>query len=195
MRLTTDQQGLIAQFAERFPLPSTDPQIPLDQREQACRDWTHRFAQQFRFAYGATWGHKRADPGRPLSSDVIAFWDGRQCLGYDVIVNAGVPGQTLNANPDPIDLTGQTFVVVEPVDHLGGTPGPSPDPVPTPQPAAWQFQPTDMGPFVTAIEALTARMALLEAAVDDQVPDPPVTFPRYTGRVFGLRVTLSPEGQ
>jgi hypothetical protein len=60
---------------------------------------------------------------------------------------------------------------------------------------ACQFQPTDLRPVLAAIEAFTARAVLLEAAVDDQVLDLPVAFPRYTGRVFGLRVTLSPEGQ
>jgi hypothetical protein len=189
MRLTPDQQALVERFAARFPLPAYDPATPPEQLEQRCREWTGRLAQQVRFVYGPLWGHKRADPGRPLSADTIAYQNGPTFLGWDLIISVGTPEQRLNVQAESIDLTGQVFVAVEPIDYLGTTPPPEP---PTPDPAC-RFVATDLTSVRNAIAALTARVGALEGAVQ-AIPKPtPVTFPRYSGRVLGFRVTLTPE--
>lgn len=92
------------------------------------RAFTMRTAEQIRFTCGPAYGTKRADPGRPPSKDAIAFkpdsatlvsWDIINGSSRDVIVDSAAE-----------DITGQTFMEVNPVDHLGvvvppGTPPPA----------------------------------------------------------------------
>lgn len=125
------------------PTPLPTPNAPLWEARHAAlvarfppqstpnRDWILRVAQQFAYAFpGEGWGVKRAQPNSPQSDNVIA----RQppsggFFGYRLI--------PATANPVAISLTGQTFVPVSPVDHLGGAspPHPAPTPAPVPQPA------------------------------------------------------------
>ena len=129
MSTWTDAHSATLQaFARAFPPPAGPGQ------DDACRAWTRRLAEQFAFEFPAEgWGHKSGDPTRPPSTDVIATR--RPFVGFDVIGNQGTEGWTLIANPGRIDLTGQTFIEVTPVDHLG-TGGSSGGGTPTPPPAA-----------------------------------------------------------
>jgi len=174
-RLTPEQQTLIAQFAEKFPIPSTD---------EGCREWTGKLAQQFCFSFGALWGHKRADPGRPLSTDVIAYRDATTFIGYDILYNAGLPEVRLLTNPDPIDLTGQTFIAVPPVNHLGTIPI---EELPLP---VCQFRPLDIQPLLDRLVALEAK---IDHLYNKPIPAPVVNFPEYTGKL-GFTITLRPKG-
>lgn len=82
------------------------------------REVTRKIAEQVRFELGPNWGWKRADPGRPLSTDVFAMRS--PFIGWDWSVPSGIA-----QFPEAIDLAGQVFVEVEPRNHLGMTP---PDP-------------------------------------------------------------------
>lgn len=158
MRLTADQQAVIRAFSARCPL------VP---GEENCRAWTGRLAAQMAFAFGPEWGHKRAGVGRPLSKDAIAYQGAAGFWGFDVISGAGTPSPALVVpDGDGINLVGQVFVPVVPVDYLGGavpTPTPpEPNPVPSPDSPA----PTvDLGPLTHAVEVLSLAVADLRVTV------------------------------
>lgn len=124
MNWTSAHQSLLETFASLFPIP------PAPNNDEACRDWTRRVAEQFAFTFpGEGWGHKRADSGRPPSTDVIATRS--PFLGYDLILNQGAAAQRLNDNPTALNLAGQTYIDVTPVNHIGGVVVPPPvDPPP-----------------------------------------------------------------
>jgi len=127
---TYAHQSLLETFASIFPVPASNP--PAGSNNDACRDWTRRAAEQFAFTFpGEGWGHKRADSGRPPSTDVIATRS--PFLGYDLILNQGAidGSQRLNDNPSPLNLAGQTFIDVTPTNHIGGVVTPPPPPPPT----------------------------------------------------------------
>lgn len=107
----------------------------------ARRRLTMLFAEQCCFELGSNWGTKRADPGRPLSADVICTRD--PFVGWDTQIAGGVIAQF----PESIDLAGQVFVPVEPANHLGaGEPA-------SPPPAS-----ADLAARLEAIEQILARM-------------------------------------
>lgn len=111
MYLSSEVQDKIAEFTNKFPLPSTT---------EESQAWTHRLCQQLKFSFpNDGWGHKSAGPGRPHSADCIClsspFW------GWDIINNAGSPQAKLNLNAESIDLSGQIFEQVTAVDFVQGT--------------------------------------------------------------------------
>lgn len=140
MKLPPPVQALIAQFAARFPVPTTS--------DDASRDWTHRLCEQLAFSFPADgWGHKSASPTRPHSADAIAIRS--PFLGWDVIDNSGGPAAALRLNGDSIDLAHpemQTFEPVTPVNHLHVEP---PEEPPT----------GDLETRVTALEAAVRAAA------------------------------------
>ena len=121
MKLPSDVQLIIAQFASKFPIPVND--------EIGSQNWTHRLCQQLKFSFPASgWGHKSAGAGRPHSKDVVAL--SSPFTGWDVILGAGTSSPTLTLNGDNLDLTGQLFETVDAVNFLDSAP-PIPPPVTT----------------------------------------------------------------
>jgi hypothetical protein len=82
--------------------------------DEARRSLTMLFAQQCCFELGSEWGTKKSSTSSPLSADVVAFTDGFIFVGWDTQIAGGIIAQF----PDSINLTGQVFVAVDPVNHL-----------------------------------------------------------------------------
>lgn len=121
MKYPARVQEIIDELARRHPdLVAGD--------DDARRALTRRFAEQARFELGPNWGTKRASPTRPLSADVICTQD--PFVGWDTQIAGGIIAQF----PDSIDLAGQVFVAVDPIDHLQAFVPPG-EPVPTPDAA------------------------------------------------------------
>lgn len=149
MRLTDAQRATLRAFEAKFPIPRTD---------ERRREWTHQLAEQFRFTYGPAWGHKSAGAGRPHSADVLAYQDGATFIGFDT-QNGTVDPPTLVDDPDPIDLTGQVFEPVEPVDYLAAG-GPEPDPDEGPIRLEVDFP---IEPFLERLDAVAVLLRSIEA--------------------------------
>jgi hypothetical protein len=119
MKLPVEVQQVIQEYANMYPLPVNN--------EEGASNWTHALCQQLNFSFpSAGWGHKSAGPGRPHSKDVVCTMN--PFIGWDVVLAAGGPNPTLQLNGDSIDLSGQIFEPVSPVDYLGSTPPPPPNP-------------------------------------------------------------------
>jgi hypothetical protein len=111
MPWTQTHQSLLETYAATFGLPALD--------STAARTWTWNLAEQFDYSFpNEGWGTKQADPGRPQSTDCICTEN--PFIGYDVIISQGAPDQHLAHMPDGIELTGQIYLPVNPVDHLSG---------------------------------------------------------------------------
>jgi hypothetical protein len=139
MSWTAAHQSTLEAFDRRFPAPRED---------NACRAWTMKLAEQFAYTFPAAgWGTKSAGGGRPPSTDVICTQS--PFVGYDVLVGQGTTRQALARDPDPLDLTGQSFIPVVATNHLAGA-----QPGPTPPPSGCEFPPRDQGlVFFTALDA------------------------------------------
>lgn len=115
---TEKEQDLLERFNLKFPAPKDD---------NNCRAWTYRLAEQFAYTFPyAGWGTKSAGGGRPQSTDVICTRE--PFTGYDVLLNQGKSDQTLASYPHAIDLSGQVYIRVQPVNHLAGVVTPTPPP-------------------------------------------------------------------
>lgn len=187
------QQIINALWAQHQDLARGDD----DQR----RALTLMIAQQCRFELGESWGTKSADSGRPPSKDAIAQQQGATLWGWDTI-----NGTTREPNmfPDGEDITGQHFIAVQPVDHLGGTEIPPPPQPPQPPTECH----CDMGPLTAAVghlEEAVARLAakceVVQLGVDDALKQLEVARQQldeikqrqdraFTGRIFGVQFTL-----
>jgi len=143
---------LLTRFAAKMPPPPTKEGQSQESWDASWRMWTGQVARQFCHSCGPAWGHKRADPNRPLSADCIAYKSQAGFAGFDL--RNGATGQ-LVTQPGAIDLTGQTFVPVEPVDYLGDTvPVEPPIVPPTPDPT---IPPVPPAPTETRLDsAITA---------------------------------------
>jgi hypothetical protein len=117
----------------RFPAPVT--------QEVRMRDWTRLLAEQFAFSFPAEgWGCKSTSRGSTQSFDVMARQAGGRLWGYDLAFDGGSPRARLNTEPEAIDLAGQAFIPVTPVNHLGAAPPVTPPtPPPVTPPAARPF--------------------------------------------------------
>lgn len=122
-----------------------------DQRRQL----TQKIAEQVRFSKGSDWGWKKASG--PPSKDAIAKKEGGFLHGFDLFA-----GDTRKPHDRPmsIDITAQTFIEVQPVNHLDQvvvTPPPSPPP------------PLDNGAMkrLAALEEAVAKLL----AVDNEVTE------------------------
>lgn len=117
MTLPETVKATIIRFVQKFPLPAGS--------ESAAQEWTHRLCEQLAHSWpGDGWGHKSAGAGRPHSKDVVAIKS--PFVGWDIIIGAGTANPVLDLNGEAINLSGQLFEPVTPMDHLGTSPEPPP---------------------------------------------------------------------
>lgn len=118
-------------------------------------------AEQVVCDLGPQWGLKRADPRRPISSEVIAYANGASFLGWEWENSHDGRWEQF---PGSIDLAGQTFVPVACVNHLTPEP-PPPPPTPSPSPAP-SPTPPPLPPLDLSALATKEDIARLEVKVD-----------------------------
>lgn len=134
------------------------------------RALTLLISQQIRFEKGPSWGTKSAGAGRPPSKDTIVEQWGETLLGWDW--QNGTTRQP-NQYPASQDLTGQIFIAVDAIDHLGvsappalpADPPPASPPVDPAAPPAW-------------VATLAARLEALDGGIQTLLgrPAAPQTF-------------------
>lgn len=155
MKLPDDIKSLRDAFVARFPVPQGEPG---EAHEENVRQWSIRFAEQVAFQRpGMGWGMKRADPNRPISKDTLArSMDGKLFI-WDMLLGTGTGAPRINPDPEAEEVTGQVFVPVAQVNHLG---------VPAAPPATPTPLPTDQVPVdPRVVEVLAALLATQEALV------------------------------
>jgi hypothetical protein len=127
VRLEQKHSDLIEAFAAQFGLPGLS--------KEDGQAWVAKLAGTFKARWPSEdWGTKRASMGRPLSNESIARRANGRLWGYDLIIGAGAPGQTLASHAHAEDITDQVFVEVESRDWLAGSGG-TPTTPGTPPPA------------------------------------------------------------
>jgi hypothetical protein len=170
MSLPAGWSSTVARFVARFPLPQGAAGSVV--HEDACRDWMKRVAEQIEHDFpGQGVGRKRASRTRPWSKDGLpqSTDGGRTIRGWDLMVGAGTGRPTLTPAPATLDLTGQYWEAVSPINHLTPVVQPPEVPnVPTPPP------PSTADPTVLAtlqrIEALAAQQLEELRAIRRDVP-------------------------
>ena len=141
------------------------------------RSVTKRIAEQLAFEFGPQYGWKRADAGRPPSQDVFALQVGDRLYGWD-----WWNGSTNRPN-DPvgnvIDITGQVFIPVQPVNHLGGD-GSVPVPIP----------PTPNDNLEDAVAALHAEFGAFRQHVEIALATMAEQQQQEQEQILGIRTSL-----
>lgn len=138
------------------------------------RALTKKIAEQMAFEFGLEWGQKTQHSNLQFpSKDCVAKV--QRLDGHQIV--RGVcwdwqDGTTLQPveHPHSNDIAGQFFLPVDPVNHLGGAPGPVP-----PQPPP----PADLLGIEAALERLEHTLSDLAGAVD-----------RVEAKVDGVRTSL-----
>jgi hypothetical protein len=155
-------------------------------------------AEQLAFEFGTSYGVKSASPTRPQGPSQIAWRVTADTLGGWRIVGAdGQDGPTvisLVARPIWQVWPGQTFIPVEPVDHLGVRAVPDLPPItvsmPPERPPAVPSEAVDPSAILAALARVDASLTALEGRLADLDAREP---PTYRGSLFGITVVLHPD--
>lgn len=141
----------IKDFTAKFPIPQGNPSDPT--WDDTIRTYTLKICSQITNDFGVSYGAKRADSGRPISKDSLAFTPSADGLwSWDLFIGTGTGQPRLADEPSFNDIPDQVFVAVTPHDYIGGT-APGPDPIP----------PVDGGDH----ELILAELALINQKLDD----------------------------
>jgi hypothetical protein len=121
--------------------------------EDDRRTLTRMMAEQICFELGPVWGTKSTSSAAPQSKDALAYRLSASAMDIFDWQNGSTrqPQTYPNMPPQYPNTTGQYFISVSPVDHLGGGTGPTPTPPPN----------TDA--LEKRVAALEAQVAALEA--------------------------------
>jgi hypothetical protein len=148
--------------------------------EDQRRALTRMMIEQIVFEFPTDgYGGKSADPSRPFGKDSIALLrpDGRLFACDWQNGTTRLPHADLNFE----DITGQNFIHVPGVNHLGDT---RMDPLPPPR------------DLQAAIDALSSNVEMLRAELAQTNADLAALvrrpLPLYRGTVFGITITLQP---
>lgn len=161
MQLPTQILKIRDRFVARFPVPQRAVEFESqDQFEGRCRQWSWDLAETIVFETGdAHWGVKKSSEHNPQSKDALANWSGllpARLVSFDMLLAVGTGNPSLVESPGGVDITGQVFIPVKPVNHLG-----VPDTVPAPTP-------TTPTPVVGGGAQLDAQLATLRQALLEQ---------------------------
>jgi hypothetical protein len=199
MKLDPRVRALLIQFAAKFPVPQTPGGG--EAHEERARQWSIRFCEQVDFSLpGEGYGTKRADSGRPFSKDTISQQRDGEMVTWDLLVGTGTGEPSLNLDPHGEVTTGQVFVPVAAINHLGASvpePTPTPNPTPTP-PAAGCNCAEQLEALTEHLMMLPANLAsLVEQIIEEKLselpaPEPLTSFPHYQGKFFGAPISLAP---
>ena len=124
MTWTPDLSSLLQQFAAEYPAPTAG--------DNSARDWILNFAQQVCYSRGSAYGTKSTSPQSPQTKDVLAYRTLANLYGWDLLYASGSSDCRVVFNPETMDITGQTFIAVQPINHLALTPVPPTPPDPDP---------------------------------------------------------------
>jgi hypothetical protein len=206
MKLDPRVRALLIQFAAKFPVPQTPGGG--EAHEERARQWSIRFCEQVAFSLpDEDYGTKRADSGRPISKDTISQQRDGEMVTWDLLVGTGTGEPSLNLDPHGEVTTGQVFVPVDAVNHLGVTvPEQPPEQPPTQPPAAGCNCAAEVAKVRQDITELTDMLLMLpanlaglvEQIIEEKLselpaPEPSTSFPAYEGRIFGQKVRLEPK--
>jgi hypothetical protein len=199
MKLDPRVRALLIAFAEKFPVPRTIGGG--EAHEERARQWSITFCEQVAHSLpGEGYGTKRADGGRPISKDTISQQRDGEMVTWDLLVGTGTGEPSLNLDPHGEVTTGQVFVPVAAINHLGASvpePTPTPNPTPTP-PAAGCNCAEQLEALTEHLMMLPANLAsLVEQIIEEKLselpaPEPLTSFPHYQGKFFGAPISLAP---
>lgn len=164
-------QDILNELARRHPTwvaDDTGPRFNLNRM----------FAEQVVYELGPKYGLKRADPGRPISSENLAIEDGVRLYAWSW---ENQHNGEVEQFPEWEDITGQTFVPVDPVNHLGiDRPPPPPVLDLSGIVAKLSVIETRLNTISARFEELATRLATMDAALEGLTRRSP---PRYSGTV------------
>lgn len=172
-KLPLEIRAVLARYAGIFHVPTGAPGEAFDER---ARQWCIRLAEQVSYEHGPQWGVKRADPGRPISKDSLAWTNGAVLLSWDLLTGVGTGQPVLVSNPSKIDITGQMFQPVVARDHLGTMMPPAPPETPAPLPPTQTVPLEDLLRLVATLEVSNERRYLDLAAKLAALPPAPRSF-------------------
>jgi hypothetical protein len=112
MKLPDSVQRIVNDLYERHKDLARGPDEERRKLARMIAEQTHHDDPQ---PAGARWGHKASSPTNPPSKDAIAKEHLGRLLAWDLFNGAS---REPNDHPDSIDITGQHFIAVAPVDHL-----------------------------------------------------------------------------
>lgn len=133
----------------------------LPEGEGAQRALQEKVCQTVRARHGSQWGWKRAS-GEP-STDAVAWraatGPGAEFFVWDCVRDAGGPGRefSLSREAEGELVRGQTFIVVDAIDHLGDS---APPPPPPPPPTGGEASGRDYTAYLDEVESLQRASVL-----------------------------------
>jgi hypothetical protein len=168
MQLPDAVKQVRSRYIAEFPVPQG---APGEEFEERARQWSIHFAEQVAFELpNQGWGMKRADPNRPISKDTIARQVDGRLLIWDLLTGTGTGSPRPVENPESEDITGQTFVPVQPTNHLRNVAPPPPPPPPAAASPGSASTPTSPASpeLAAAVDHLAAIRATLDAVLKEQ---------------------------
>ena len=163
--------SIMRRYVTRYPVPQMSGPGPSDSAfEDTCRQWCLYLAEQVVHDTGdSSWGVKNAGGGRPQSKDSLSQQTGGKLINFDLLGGVGTGHPTLVEQPSGEDITGQAFMPVLAIDHLGSEPPPPEQPQP-PAPDLSELR-TQIADICTQIANITQRLDDLAAKPAPTVPD------------------------
>jgi hypothetical protein len=145
---------------------------------------TRTIAEQWCYEFGSNHGTKSQFRDYPQSKDALAVQDNDRLYGWDWQNGTTRAPQVKEGSPS-IDMTGQYFIRVTAINHLGTIPNP-------PLPDKLDQILANQNLIVNTLNDLMVSQLEIERKLL-KIIENPMMFPQYEGSIFGVRFTLKPK--